>query len=74
MPSWRRLQSIGAFSLLLVRAVSTAVSAQSFNGAIVGVVKDSTGAVVTDTALTLRNMANDQTLAAVSGADAKMSG
>jgi hypothetical protein len=45
-------------------------SAQSFNGAITGVVRDSTGGVVAETALTLRNLATDQTVGtAVSGAE-----
>jgi carboxypeptidase family protein len=55
-------------SWLLVLPATT--SAQSFNGAITGVVRDSTGAVVADTALTLRNVATDQTIqTAVSGAE-----
>ncbi len=37
--------------------------AQGFNGAITGVVKDSSGAVVPDAALTLRNEKTDQTVA-----------
>jgi hypothetical protein len=53
--------------LLFLPAVS---SAQSFNGAITGVVRDSSHAVVPDAALTLRNVATDQTVAtAVSGPD-----
>jgi hypothetical protein len=41
---------------------------QSFNGAITGVVTDSSGGVVAETALTLRNLATNQTVAtAVSG-------
>jgi len=45
-------------------------SAQSFNGAITGVVRDSSHAVVPDAALTLRNVATDQVVAtAVSGPD-----
>ena len=45
-------------------------SAQSFNGAVTGVVRDSTGGVVADTALTLRNIATDQTVATtVSGGE-----
>ncbi|HMF60546.1 MAG TPA: carboxypeptidase-like regulatory domain-containing protein, partial [Vicinamibacterales bacterium] len=39
---------------------SAAASAQTVNGAITGVVKDSSGAVVKDVALTLRNIATDQ--------------
>src|SRR5690242_3417525 len=53
--------------LLFVPAVS---SAQSFNGAITGVVRDSSHGVVPDAALTLRNVATDQTVATtVSGSD-----
>ena len=37
--------------------------AQGFNGAITGVVKDSSGGVVPDAALTLRNVKTDQTVA-----------
>jgi len=55
-------------SWLIVLPATT--SAQSFNGAITGVVRDSSGAVVADTALTLRNVATNQTVqTAVSGAE-----
>jgi hypothetical protein len=51
-------------SLLLVFALvafstPTGVSAQTVNGSIIGVVKDSSGAVVPDVAVTLRNIARD---------------
>jgi hypothetical protein len=53
-----------AFVLLL----PAAASGQSVNGAITGVIKDPSGAVVADVALTLRNIATNQTIAtAVSG-------
>ncbi len=62
--------------LLTVMSVALAVGlvhearGQSFNGAITGVVQDSSGAVVPETALTLRNVATDQTVAtAVSGTE-----
>ena len=38
-------------------------AAQSPNGAITGVVRDSSRAVVPDTAITLRNVSTDQTVA-----------
>jgi len=45
-------------------------AAQSFNGAITGVVRDSSRAVLPEAALTLRNVATDQTVATtVSGPD-----
>src|SRR4051812_43087591 len=52
-------------SLLLVFALvafstPTGVSAQTVNGAIISVVKDSSGAVVPDVAVTLRNIARDE--------------
>ena len=62
----RRSLVSAVFGLLLLPA---AASGQSVNGAITGVVKDSSGGVVADVALTLRNIATDQTIAtAVSGA------
>ena len=52
--------------LLLIPAIA---SGQSVNGAITGVVKDPSGGVVPDVALTLRNIATNQTIATtVSGA------
>ena len=53
-------------SLLLVSALGVAfftpagASAQTVNGAIIGVVKDTSGAVVPDVAVTLRNVAKDE--------------
>jgi len=52
-------------SLLLVVALvafstPTGVSAQTVNGSIIGVVKDTSGAVVPDVAVTLRNIAKDE--------------
>ena len=48
--------------------------AQTTNGAITGVVKDSSGGVVADAALTLRNVKTDQTVrTAVSGPDGEFS-
>ena len=62
----RAILGISAF-LLMLPAVA---AAQSSNGAITGVVRDSSRAVVPDTALTLRNVLTDQTVAAaVSGPD-----
>jgi Carboxypeptidase regulatory-like domain len=53
--------------LLLLPAPS---AAQNINGAITGVVRDSSNAVVPDAALTLRNLATDQVVATtVSGAE-----
>jgi hypothetical protein len=67
MPAARLGSWVVSAILLFLPSVS---SAQSFNGAITGVVRDSSRAVVPDAALTLRNVATDQTLAtAVSGAD-----
>jgi hypothetical protein len=62
----RAILGISAFILFLpLLAV-----AQSTNGAITGVVRDSSRAVVPDTALTLRNVLTNQTVAtAVSGPD-----
>ena len=62
MPSCRYLWLACLASVVLAWA-SVDASAQSFNGAITGVVRDSTGGVVADTALTLRNIATDQTVA-----------
>jgi hypothetical protein len=53
-----------SFCLALLLSTSTLVTAQSFNGSIIGVVKDSTGAVIPDAALTLLNVATGQTVAA----------
>ncbi len=65
MPVSRALLTT-AILLLLPRLAA----AQSFNGAITGVVRDSSRAVLPDAALTLRNVATDQTVAtAVSGPD-----
>src|SRR4029453_13598721 len=62
-----RLLCVSFGVLFFLPAVS---SAQNINGAITGVVRDSTRAVVPDAALTLRNVATDQTVAsAVSGSD-----
>jgi hypothetical protein len=49
-----------AWVLSVFLAISSTVSGQSFNGAITGVVKDESGGVVPDVALTLRNIATDQ--------------
>jgi hypothetical protein len=54
---------------LMSLAFATAAAAQSFNGTIIGVVKDSSGGVVQDAALTLRNVATGQTVAAAVSAD-----
>jgi hypothetical protein len=48
------------FVLGVLLALSGTAWGQSFNGAITGVVKDATGGVVPDVALTLRNVATDQ--------------
>jgi hypothetical protein len=67
MRSVRRVTWVVTAVLLLGPAF---VRAQSFNGAIIGVVRDSSQAVVPDAALTLRNVATDQIVAtAVSGGD-----
>lgn len=56
---------LAAAALLLLPAAATA---QGVNGAITGVVKDASGAVIVDVALTLRNVATDQVVAtALSG-------
>jgi hypothetical protein len=46
--------------LAILLVFSATASAQTVNGAITGVVKDASGAVVKDVALTLRNMVTDQ--------------
>ncbi len=67
MPDPRRCWFAFACLLFFLPALSTA---QSFNGAITGVVRDSSHAVIPDAALTLRNVATDQMVAtAVSGPD-----
>ena len=69
MPSCRRVW-LACLASAVLGLASVDASAQSFNGAITGVVRDSTGGVVADTALTLRNIATDQTVATtVSGAE-----
>ena len=60
----------GKSLLALLLLIPVAAAAQSVNGAINGVVKDASGGVIPDVALTLRNLATDQTIATtVSGAD-----
>ena len=44
----------------MLLALSSTAWGQTVNGAITGVVKDSSGGVVPDVALTLRNIATDQ--------------
>jgi len=69
--SFRRIPWVASAVILFVPAI---LLAQSFNGAITGVVRDSSHAIVPDAALTLRNVATDQTVAAtVSGADGEYS-
>ena len=69
MPSCRAIWLAFLASAVLA-SLPADVAAQSFNGAITGVVRDSTGGVVSETALTLRNLATDQTVAtAISGAE-----
>ena len=59
-----------AWVLSVLLALSGTASAQSFNGAITGLVKDQSGAIVPDVALTLRNVATDQIVGTtVSGPD-----
>jgi hypothetical protein len=66
MPVSRRCWFLFA-SLVLLPALS---AAQSFNGAITGVVRDTSHAVLPDAALTLRDVGKDQIVGtAVSGAD-----
>ena len=69
MPSCRRVW-LACLASAIIALASIDAAAQSFNGAITGVVRDSTGGVVADTALTLRNIATDQTVATtVSGGE-----
>ena len=56
----RRALVSAVLTLLLLPA---ATSGQTVNGAITGVIKDATGGVVADVAVTLRNIATDQTIA-----------
>jgi outer membrane receptor protein involved in Fe transport len=56
----RRSLASALLALLLLPAVA---SSQTVNGAITGVIKDATGAVVADVAVTLRNVGTDQTIA-----------
>ena len=56
----RRALVSAVLTLLLLPA---ATSGQTVNGAITGVIKDATGGVVADVAVTLRNVATDQTIA-----------
>jgi hypothetical protein len=49
-----------AWVLGILLVFSAPTSAQTVNGAITGVIKDASGAVVKDVALTLRNMVTDQ--------------
>lgn len=49
-----------AWMLVILLAFSAGALGQTVNGAITGVVKDSSGAVLKDVALTLRNVATDQ--------------
>ena len=49
--------------MLTLLLLPAATSGQTVNGAITGVIKDSTGGVVADVAVTLRNVATDQTIA-----------
>ena len=62
---WRLVVCSGS-----ILAFASVAGAQSMNGAIIGVVQDSSGAVVPDVAITLRNVATDQTVGTtVSGPD-----
>ena len=56
----RRALVSAVLTLLLLPA---ATSGQTVNGTITGVIKDATGGVVADVAVTLRNVATDQTIA-----------
>jgi hypothetical protein len=61
-------------TFLLVSLIAAPAAAQGFNGAIIGAVRDPTGAVVPETALTLRNLATDQIVGtAVSGTSRRAS-
>ena len=63
-----RILAVTALAVVLL--APSPIVAQSFNGAITGVVKDSSGAVVPGATLTLRNVATDTVVGtAVSGAD-----
>ena len=63
-------RSLFAWVLAVCLAATGTASGQGFNGAVVGVVKDQSGAIVPDVALTLRNTATDTIVAtAVSGED-----
>jgi hypothetical protein len=55
----RKLLAFGSVLCLAWLAAPSAALAQTVNGAIVGTVQDSSGAVVPDVALTLRNIATD---------------
>lgn len=57
----RRVVSLTLFLVFLCLPAATA--AQTVNGAITGVIKDTSGGVVPDVAVTLRNLATDQTIA-----------
>ena len=50
-------------AVLTLLLLPSATSGQTVNGAITGVIKDATGGVVADVAVTLRNVATDQTIA-----------
>ena len=54
----RRLDFV--FVLVVSLLTPLAASAQTVNGAIIGMVKDSSGAIVPGVAVTLRNVARDQ--------------
>jgi outer membrane receptor protein involved in Fe transport len=56
----RRFLAASFLSLFLLALLPAASSAQTMNGAIIGTVKDASGAVVPEVALTLRNVATDQ--------------
>ena len=54
----RRLELL--FVLVVSLLIPVGASAQTVNGAIIGVVKDTSGAIVPDVAVTLRNVARDE--------------